>query len=202
MTTVKTAKAEAATKAKALTSAEISLGDILAGVNVYDWLLEKLVEIISSILGGNGETDLMKELAAGKPITEVHTKAGRRNDKPKKFIELKCITGTMTLKDTGQWTCTAIWSDKGSLYQGTFDLHADPDPTKTTISFQVSSPPGTPAKSYTVVDLYFRADPDVRLTTQYTISGELGVSYHDTENSIRTIKFTTDKDQIVGLKKG
>jgi hypothetical protein len=198
MTTVKTAKEEA-TKAKTLTSAEISLKDILAGVNVYDWLLEELKNVLSDILGGNSETTLLKELAAGKPIIEVHIKEGRKGEKPKKFIKLKCFMGTMTLNNTSQ-TCTAIWSDKGSLYQGTYSLHVDPDPTKTTISYHVSSPPGTPAKSYEVINLYFNFDCDLRFDTQYTISAELGIVYKDS-GVIRTIVFTTDKDQIVGLKK-
>lgn len=173
---------------------EISLTELLSGGN----LATKLLGILPDLLSQDKKQKLLEQLATGKPVIEFHTKAGFKNDAPQNFEKRTCLTGHMTLPSTGEWTCFALWMSGNDLFQGTFRLKIDPDPAKTVLSLQMSSPPGTIASTYTPIGLYFKIDTDGS-GTGVTIAGELGVSYRDKTDQIRTIKFTTEKDKVFGL---
>ena len=137
-------------------------------------------------------------MVEGKSVVEVHTKAGLKDEKPIRFEKRKCLLGQMTLPENGHWVCFAVWESDGKMFQGTLRVVPDPDPAKTAVSFSMSSPPGTPATTFTVIGMYFKFDKDGQ-NLKLTISGELGVSYRDKNDEVRTIKFTTNKNKIAGF---
>ena len=172
---------------------EVSIGDLLAGGG----LKGKLLALIPALFSDDAKEKLLKELAAGKGVVEVHTKAGLK-DEPGRFAKRKCLFGQMTLAENGQWTCFAVWESDGKLFQGTLRVVPDVDPAHTVLSLAMASPPGTTATTFTIVDMYFKFDRDGQ-NLKLTVAGELGVSYRDKNDEVRTIKFTTSKNKIAGL---
>ncbi len=173
---------------------ELSISDLLTGGN----LKGKLLALIPAVFSDNAKEKLLKELAQGKGIAEVHTKAGLKSEPPKNFEKRKCLFGQMTLAEDGHWTCFAVWESECKLFQGTLRVVPDADPAHTVLSLAMASPPGTTATTFTIVDMYFKFDHDGQ-NLKLTIAGELGVSYRDKNDAVRTIKFTTRKDKILGL---
>ena len=173
---------------------ELSLSDLLKAGD----LKTKLLGILPAVLSEDKKRALLEQIGEGKPVKEVHTKAGRKKDAPQEFDKRECLTGHMTLPSNGEWTCFAVWNSGNKLFQGTFRMKLDPDPSKTVLSLQMASPPGAPGTSFTVVDSYFKIDTDGKIP-EISIAGELGVSYRDKNDKVRTIMFTTQANKVIGL---
>jgi hypothetical protein len=171
----------------------LSLKDLLSGGSLKAKLLSLLPE-----LAGKHKEKLIAEIDQGKAVKEVHTKSGLKHEEPHEFDKRECITGLMKLPESGDWTCFALWKSGDKLYQGTFQMKIDPDPQKSGMSLKISSPPGTPATTFTVIDIYFKFDYDANYSP-VTVAGEFGVSYVDTKQKVRTLMFTTKPNKVLSV---
>lgn len=173
--------------------ADPSILDLFRGGDVKGQLLKLIQDVVSD----DSKQELLKDLADGKAVEEFHTKSGDRFSHAA-YEKRECLLGHMTLPENGNWTCYAIWHSPDALktFQGNFRVLVNPDPDQTGFSLTISSPPGSPAATFTVVNTYFKFDHDWH-GAHLSIAGELGASYVDKGGHLRTIKFTTRKRNIL-----